>query len=184
MTTSQVCSVVDCEFCSIVNGELEGEEIYRDDKFVAVLHLKPAAAGHILLFTQHHYPILEQVPDFVVGEMFLVANKLSTTIFETLGAEGTNIIIENGVAAGQGIPHVSVHIIPRRENDGLTKLQWTPKKVNNDEMDVAQYQIKEQAEKVHPSTFEHEAKKEVVKEEKVEVKKGDDYRINQLRRRP
>ncbi len=190
--TSRGCSaMVDCEFCSIVNKELEGEELYRDDKVVGVLHLKPAAPGHILVFTAHHYPILEQVPDFEVGHVFSVANKLSTVVFETLGVDGTNIIIENGVAAGQSIPHVVAHIIPRHENDGL-KLQWQPKKVGNDEMDIAQHQIKEQTENIHPSAFEKE-KTQIVLEEESEGKKGedkksqkkkDDYRLSQLRRIP
>src|SRR3989344_799061 len=165
--------MADCEFCAIVGGDFESEEIYQDEKVVAVLHLKPAAPGHVLLFTKEHFPIIEQVPDFIVGHVFTVANKLSTAIFESLGVQGTNIIIENGTAAGQSIAHFSVHIIPRNENDGL-KLDWQPAKPGKEEMEIAHYQIKEQADTIHPSGFE---KEKVVVEEPVEEKKvsKDDY---------
>ena len=163
--------MTDCEFCAIIGGDFESEEIYQDEKVVAVLHLKPAAPGHVLLFTKEHFPIIEQVPDFIVGHAFTVANKLSTAIFESLGVQGTNIIIENGTAAGQSIAHFSVHIIPRNENDGL-KLDWQPAKPGKEEMEIAHYQIKEQADTIHPSGFE---KEKVVVEEPVEEKKEEKH---------
>ncbi len=174
--------MIDCEFCAILNGDFESEELYTDDKVTAVLHLKPASPGHILLFTKEHYPIIEQVPDFVVGHAFKVANKLSTAIFESLSVQGTNIVVENGTAAGQSIAHFSVHVIPRNENDGL-KLEWQPTKPGKEEVEIAHYQIKQQAESIHPSAFEKE--KEVVVEEKKEEKPvKDDFRWKQVRRIP
>lgn len=177
--------MTDCEFCAIVNGDFSSEEIYQDDKVIAVLHLKPAAPGHVLLFTKEHYPIIEQVPDFIVGHTFTVANKLSTAIFESLGAQGTNIIIENGTAAGQAIAHFSVHVIPRNENDGL-KLEWQPKKPGKEEVEIAHYQIKEQAESIHPSMFEKEMEEVVHEEPKKEKhdKHTEAHILRQLRRIP
>ena len=178
--------MADCEFCMIVRGDFESEEIYSDDDVFAVMHLKPAAPGHILLFTKQHYSIVEQIPDKIVGHLLSVANKLSIAIFESVGAQGTNIIVENGVASGQTVPHVSVHIIPRRENDGLN-LQWTPKKLNNDEMDVVQYQLKEQAQNIASIELETVKKKTAPEEKKDEKKKmgsPNDHRIRQLRRIP
>ncbi len=182
-------SMAGCEFCAIVKGEYESEEVYQDEKLFAVMHLKPAAPGHVLLFTKEHHSIIEQVPDFVVGHALNVANKLSVAIFEAIGAQGTNIIIENGNAAGQTIPHFSVNIIPRRENDGLN-LMWQPKKVTNEEMDMAQYQLKEQAEGISPAGFEQEKRQVVVKEEREEKeekkdkKEEQDYLFRQMRRIP
>ncbi len=184
--------MTDCEFCAILNGEYGSEEIYQDEDVFAVLHLKPAAPGHILIFTKQHFSILEQVPDFVLGQMFSVANKLSVAIFESLGAQGTNIIIENGIPAGQIIPHFSLHVIPRMENDGLG-LQWQPKKVTADDLDTAFLQIREKAENIHPSKFEEKkvtkpvATSESSKEtnaEKTGKKTSEDYRLRQLRRIP
>jgi histidine triad (HIT) family protein len=175
--------VSDCEFCAIVRGQFESEELYSDDKVVAVLHLKPAAPGQILLFTREHYSIMEQVPDFVMSHVLNVVNKLSIAMFETINAQGTNIIIENGVAAGQGIPHFAVSIVPRYENDGL-RLEWQPKKVSEEEMDVVLAQIKEECESVHPSAFERE-KAQVVSAPVEDKTVGEsDYRAKQLRRIP
>jgi histidine triad (HIT) family protein len=165
-----------CEFCGIISGEFEGETIYEDDNVHAVMHLKPAAQGHILLFPKQHYAILEQVPDDTIAHLFTTANKLSTAIFESIGVQGTNILIRNGTAAGQEIAHVTVHIIPRTDDDNL-KLEWQPIKADEEATDIAQYQIKEQLEK--PTTQHIEQQKE-----QVAPPKKNDYRIKQLRRIP
>jgi histidine triad (HIT) family protein len=169
-----------CEFCGIVQGEFESEELYSDESVIAVLHLKPAVPGQILLFTKEHYPIIEQVPDDVIGHIFSVANKLSVGLFESLGVQGTNIIIENGVAAGQSIPHFSVSIVPRNENDGMN-LEWTPTKPSDDELDIAHAQLVEEA-----NMIGSDEKKVVVEEEetKEETPPEGDYRMKQLKRVP
>ena len=175
-----------CEFCSIIKGQEEAETLYEDEKVMAVLHLKPAHPGQIIVFTKEHYPILEQVPDPAVVHTFKIANKLSTALFETLNIQGTNIIAQNGTAAGQIIPHFSVNIIPRSENDGLN-LQWEPKKLSKDEMDTAQLQLREFTENIHPSMFGKE-KKEVKPEAKEKPLKlsgsKENYLIKQLIRIP
>ena len=168
-----------CEFCSIVQGEFDSETIYADDKVIALMHLKPAAPGHVLLFTKEHHSIIEQVPDFVIGHAFVIANKISSAIFESLGVHGTNIIIENGTVAGQMIPHFSMHILPRNEDDGL-KLDWQPKSVTDDDSDIAQFQIKEKEESVNHDLLENEKK-----EEAHEIKKEQHNPLpRQLRRIP
>lgn len=177
-----------CEFCEIVKGNEEADIIYEDDKVMAVLNLKPASPGQILLFTKEHYPIMEQVPDSEVTHVFKIANKLSTVLFETLNIQGTNIIVQNGTAAGQFIPHFSVNIVPRSENDGLN-FQWEPKKLSKDELETAQLQLKEHTENIHPSMFGREKEKPKPKTEKQEkpVKlKGEkeNYLIKQLTRIP
>ncbi len=114
-----------CRICELIRNR--ESLIYEDDKIAAFLSRKPAIPGHIVLTTKGHYPIFENVPDDAVSHIFTVANKLSTITFETLGAQGTNIIVNNGLAAGQKEPHFLVNIIPRKEGDNL-KLEWNPKK--------------------------------------------------------
>lgn len=175
-----------CEFCDIIQGKEEAETIYEDDRLLAVLHLKPAFPGQILLFTKEHHPILEQVPDYLVAHTFKVANKLSTALFETLNIQGTNLLVQNGTAAGQLIPHFSINIIPRSEKDGLN-LQWEPKKLSKEDMDTAQLQLKSFTENIHPSIFEKEKKKiELVLEEKPLklTSSKENYLIKQLNRIP
>lgn len=186
--------MVDCEFCAIIEGELESDKIYEDEEVIAVLNLKPAIPGQAFIFPKEHHPVMEQVPDGLIGHVFNVASKISTVIFETLNSQGTNLLIQNGVAAGQGIPHFSVNIIPRLEEDNLN-LRWKPKDVEEDQLDVVQHKLEEQLSDVHPSGFGQEKQKEEKnksedQEEKSETKKlentseEENYLIKQLERTP
>jgi len=168
-----------CEFCSIIKGKEEAETIYEDNKVMAVLHLKPSHPGQVLLFTKEHYPIFEQVTDPLVAHTFKIANKISTVLFETLNIQGTNIVVQNGTAAGQVIPHFALNIIPRSEGDGLN-FQWEPKKISKDEMDTAQLQLKEFAENIHPSMFQKETVKVKPKTEEAQPLKLDKNKENYL----
>lgn len=172
-----------CKICEIIK---EKKELIYQDKYVfAALASEPASPGHIILFPKKHYPILEQVPDYVVAHLFQIANKLSIAIFETIGCHGTNIIIQNGLAAGQKIPHVSLHIIPRKENDGLN-LQWIPKQFSEEEMSTVELKIKEETKNI--GGFEKEQKKEAIKLDKKQTEKisneEENYLIKQLRKIP
>ena len=102
------------------------------------------------------------------------------------GAAGTNIILQNGVAAGQEIPHICVHIIPRNEGDGLD-FQWEPKRLTEEQMSAVELKVKEASGEV--GKFEDKEKKKPIKiEKKVKKVKADDdkenYMIKQLERIP
>ena len=125
-----------CEYCEIAKGKLQGEKIYEDKKIVAILKETAVTHGHVVVFPKKHYVIMEMVPDSLINYIFNVANKLRVAIFESLGVQGTNIIVQNGTGAGQKTPHFSVEIIPRREEDGL-QLDWKPKQLLEEEMDLA-----------------------------------------------
>ena len=173
--------MTDCQYCEIIQGKEKTKKIFEDDKVIAILHPKPAAVGHIVLFCKEHQPILENVKDYDIGYLFKIANKLSTAAFESLGAQGTNVIIQNGVAAGQKIAHSSVHVIPRRENDGL-HLEWQPRQLNEEEMSTVELQLKEETKNI--GQFEKEEEQPVkLDTEKKEIK-GDNYLVKQLRRIP
>src|SRR3989338_3155345 len=113
----------DCAYCDLAE---KGDKLFEDDNAIAAMSPEPASRGHALVMPKEHFTILEQVPDFIAGRLFALANKISTAMFETLRVSGTNIIIENGSAAGQKIAHLSINIIPRSENDGLG-FNWMPK---------------------------------------------------------
>lgn len=172
----------DCQLCGLKDSK---EIIYEDDKVAAVLSPEPAALGHIILFPKTHYQIIEQIPDYEFGHLLSIANKLSTAAFESIGAQGTNIIIQNGVDANQEIPHVSVHIIPRRENDGID-FQWLPKQLTEEQMSTVELQLKEGAKDV--GAFQMAPKSEPIKLDKkpeaIVLTKEENYLIKQLRRIP
>lgn len=108
-----------CIFCQIVAGKIQSRKIYEDDKVVALLDINPANPGHTLLVTKEHYSIMPQVPDDDVAHVFMVVKSLSNSMLKSIDAHGTNIIVANGITAGQRAQHFMVHVIPRRENDAL-----------------------------------------------------------------
>ena len=108
-----------CIFCQIIAGKVQSRKIYEDDKAIALLDINPANPGHILLLTKEHYSIMPQVPDDEVAHVFMVAKSLSNSMLRGIDAQGTNIIVANGIAAGQRAQHFMVHVIPRKDNDGV-----------------------------------------------------------------
>jgi len=174
---------VTCKICeSIKNSQLK---IYEDKNIIAMLNDKPATAGHIIMTTKEHYPIFENIPDELVAHIFSVANKLSTITFETLGAHGTNIIVNNGLTAGQKDPHFLVHVIPRRENDNID-FGWQPKKASEDEFNEILSKLTGTME-VTPETPQEEVISEVKKEDgdnKDESGDSKDYLLDSLTRIP
>ncbi|MBI4141088.1 HIT family protein, partial [Candidatus Woesearchaeota archaeon] len=141
--------------------------LYENDKAAAFLSTEPATIGHIIIAPKQHTPILEQVPDFIVSELFATANKLSITCFESLGAEGTNIIVQNGIAAGQTSSHVTLNIVPRKEGDNLP-LVWKPRPLSEEEMSTVELKVKEETKKI--GSFENEKPKPVEIEKPKEIK--------------
>ena len=108
-----------CIFCKILSGEVASKKIYEDDKSMAILDINPANPGHLLLMPKEHYAIMPLIPDKELSHLTMVTKALSHVMLNTLKAEGTNIFIANGVAAGQRAQHFMIHIIPRKEGDGV-----------------------------------------------------------------
>lgn len=177
----------ECEICNIVHKKSK-LKIYEDDTVTAILNPKPSVPGHVLVFTKKHYSIIEQVPDYEVEKLFNVANKISKSMFDSLGITGTNIILNNGIPAGQKYPHVVVNIIPRTDNDAL-KLEWIPKKADESELSTVELLMKENSaslgikEKEKAAPIEIESKPESIETSK-NSRPEDNMLIKQLRRIP
>ena len=146
-----------CVFCGIAEGKIQSKKIYEDNLLIGTLDINPANKGHVILFPKSHYEILSLMTD--VGHLFNVANKISSAVFEATNAEGTNIFVANGVAAGQKAPHIAVHIIPRFKDDKV-KFLW-------EKADVTEKQMDELAKSLRSIL----GKKVAVKEEKKEIEK-------------
>ncbi len=168
-----------CSFCELI--ENKQNLLYEDEKIYAMLYPNPSTPGHVAVLPKEHATILEQVPDYVVSEMFAKANKMSIVAFETVGAQGTNLLIQNGVAAGQKNAHVILHVIPRRQNDGI-KLEWQPKQLTEEQMSTVELNLKEATKRVGEFETEKPKPKEIKEPEK--LTKEEDYLIKQLKRRP
>ena len=172
--------MTDCTLCNKKLGI-----IHETENIIAALAPKPASPGHIIVYPKKHYTILEQIPDYEVGELFQIVNKLSIIIFEALQLQGTNIILQNGLAAGQTTPHVMVHIIPRKEKDNIN-FEWKPKQLTQEEMSTVELKLKQAAETI--GEFKKQKKSEPVKLDKKPetIKESEEinYLIKQLERIP
>jgi histidine triad (HIT) family protein len=173
-----------CDYCEIVKRKVKAEVVYEDDKVMAIVKDLAAFPGQICVFPKEHYTILEMVPDAIVNHLFKIVNKLGIAIFEGLGVQGTNIVVQNGTAAGQTTPHFCVDIIPRRERDGLD-FQWKIKQLMEEETDTAYLMLKEEGEKLIVGV---DVKEEVFHDDKTEMiteKEGEEnYMVKQLKRMP
>jgi len=174
--------MTECLICKIIDGTLPAKKIYEDDDLVAVLDFNGANPGHSFVIPKQHIPIFEQTPTHLVGKLFNIANKISSAIFDTLGVQGTNIFVANGVPAGQKVAHLMVNVIPRKENDGI-KLEWQPKQLSEEEMSTIELKLKDEIGNIG---FEEAPKAKPIKAEPVsnEVSGEDNYLVKQLRRIP
>ena len=171
--------MAECSYCELATKK--ESIVFEDNDMAVVMAARPAAKGHMMVIPKQHVPILEQAPKGLAGKLFLVANKMSALAFQVLGAQGTNIILENGVPAGQIIPHLAVHVLPRKKDDGL-KLEWAPKKATEEDLGSAEERLK--AHVGEPELAEEKPRKKEAPERIVADKNKEDYLLKQLERMP
>jgi len=108
-----------CVFCRIVRGEIPATTVYEDDQLLAFLDIAPLAPGHTLLIPKSHHVSLTTVPAELAGRLLATAARIAPAVMRAVEADGFNLLISNGACAGQVVPHVHLHIIPRLPEDGL-----------------------------------------------------------------
>src|SRR5215213_7702082 len=120
-----------CLFCRIVSGELPATVVYEDENAVAFLDHRPLFHGHTLLVPREHVETLADLPVTLVGPYFEAAQLLTRAVQAALDAEGTFVAMNNRVS--QSVPHLHVHVVPRRRKDGLKGFFWPRTKYKSDE---------------------------------------------------
>ena len=123
-----------CIFCKIAGGEIPSTTLYEDDDFRVILDLGPATRGHALLIPKEHYRDLFDLEDEVAQKVLLRARRIAGRMKEALGADGFNLVQNNGKAAGQTVFHFHMHLIPRYENDHAGIL-WKPGETTPEELE-------------------------------------------------
>ncbi len=108
-----------CIFCKIVAGELPSYKIYEDEKTLAFLNIYPSSIGHTIVIPKTHYANLEEIPETDLTALILTTKKVGSILKNKLVAPGYNIASNNDPVAGQQIPHIHFHLIPRHSGDGL-----------------------------------------------------------------
>lgn len=182
-----------CDICGQIQGAVKSFVVYDDEHVVAVLDQK-AKLGQILLFPRTHLPILESIPDPLIMHLGNTATKLSVTLYKALELGGTNIIINNGVPAGQKQPHFSISIIPRKDGDGID-FSWPHKEIPEEKMNDVENKIKAELAKVMQAPVKEKAEEkpteegskgtqEVDETSVTEETTEEDYQVKRLTRRP
>jgi histidine triad (HIT) family protein len=111
-----------CTFCRIATEDLPAEIVWREPGMVAFLDHKPLFPGHVLLIPEPHIETLDELPTVMTGPFFESVKRLQRAVEKAMEAEGSFIAINNRVS--QSVPHLHVHIVPRRKGDGLKGFFW------------------------------------------------------------
>lgn len=125
-----------CLSCAIVAGEAPAHIVLDDDIAVAFLDVKPLFKGHVLVVPRRHVDTLADLAPVDVGPLFERVRRLSAAVPEAVDAHGTFVAINNVVS--QSVPHLHVHVVPRRRKDGLRGFMW-PRLRYADDAEAAQY---------------------------------------------
>lgn len=120
-----------CAFCRVVAGDVPAEVVFEDEISLAFLDHRPVFPGHVLLVPKYHYEVLTDLPVELVGPYFQNAQTLVQAVETAMEAEGTFVAMNNRIS--QSVPHLHVHIVPRRRKDGLKGFFWPRHKYNSEE---------------------------------------------------
>jgi histidine triad (HIT) family protein len=111
-----------CAFCKIIRKDVESHSVFEDDVSLVFLDHRPLFPGHCLLVPKEHYATLNDLPQLLIGRLFANAQLLARAIEQGLWAEGTFVAVNNRVS--QSVPHLHIHVVPRRKKDGLKGFFW------------------------------------------------------------
>lgn len=136
---------MDCIFCKIIKGEIPCYKILEDDKFIAFLDIKPINVGHTLVVPKKHSQFISEMDDSDLEKIMVFVKKINNTLRKSLiKCQAINFEIADGKEAGQEIPHVHLHLIPRFSDDGYSHKY--PKNYNKS---ISSEDFKKVAEKIN-----------------------------------
>ena len=104
-------------FCGIVEGRIPAQKVYEDEHVVAFMDIGPVVKGHVLVVPKRHYDPITGTPDEVLSRLIRVVRIVADAQMKGLKADGINVTQANGRVAGQVVPHIHFHVIPRFEDD-------------------------------------------------------------------
>lgn len=135
----------DCIFCDIISGKLPSSVVYQDARCSAFMDIQPVNTGHILVIPNSHATRLADLDEDIGADLFRVAQRIAAALrMSGLKCEGVNLFLADGVAAGQEVFHVHLHVFPRHRGDGFG-LKFPPgyaDKPERQELDAIALQIR------------------------------------------
>lgn len=117
---------MDCIFCKIIKGEIPSYKIYEDDFTYAFLDIAAEGYGHTLVVPKKHFDNFLECPKFYLQKCMDTVKKIARHYIDDCGFSGFNLIVNNSECAGQSVMHLHIHIIPRKDGDGISL--WNIKK--------------------------------------------------------
>ena len=125
-----------CLFCRLASGDVAAATVFEDSLTLAFLDHRPLFPGHVLLIPKAHYETLADLPAELVAPLFANARLLSIAVEQAMASDGSFVAINNRVS--QSVPHLHIHIVPRRKKDGLKGFFWprNPYKSDSEMEDV------------------------------------------------
>jgi histidine triad (HIT) family protein len=124
-------SPTDCLFCRIARREIAALVVDEDETTVTFLDHRPVFPGHCLIVPREHYGTMMDLPAPALASVFGKAQRIARAIETGLSTDGTFVAVNNKVS--QSVPHVHVHVVPRRKKDGLRGFFWPRHKYASDE---------------------------------------------------
>ncbi len=186
---------MNCPTCSLIHSAPLDKVVYEDAVCVALFSPTTAAVGHLEIIPKKHAETLEEIPDDILAQLFYVASYSASAVYEGLGASGTNILCNNGPGSGAK-GHLTIHVLPRKENDGISFV-WEPKTLAPADFEEVQKKIKDKTDYISlekkksvlqspsPSTVEVTDVAEAVPQQPAVMNKDEDnYMIKHLTRIP
>ncbi|WNL45827.1 HIT domain-containing protein [Dyella sp. BiH032] len=111
-----------CPFCAIVAGQAEASIVAETPAAIAFLDLRQAVPGHVLVVPRRHVETIFELDPALGGELMVLATGVAKALQASLQPAGLNLWQSNGAAGGQEVPHLHLHVQPRRVGDGLFRV--------------------------------------------------------------
>ena len=131
----------DCIFCKIVAGDIPACKVLQDDTSLGFMDIGPVSEGHVLLIPREHYQTIDDIPEDVAASVLKLLPQLVAAVKTVTGCQGVNVLQNNGTIAGQLVPHVHFHIIPRSPG-GKFNFNWPTEKYPEGRMEELGNEIK------------------------------------------
>jgi histidine triad (HIT) family protein len=139
----------DCVFCQIIEGNIPGRTVYEDDDVFAFLDANPLSRGHTLVIPKNHHERVSDLPPEDRAAVFETLGRLAPVVEAAVDADGVTVGMNDGEAAGQEVPHVHGHLVPRFDGDGAGAIHTifrSTADLSDDELDEVAEEIKAAAE--------------------------------------
>ncbi len=109
----------ECIFCKIAQGEIKSEIVDESNNFLAIYDIRPKVPGHVLIISKNHYVTLLDIPSKLGEELLSFTKHIASMLLEKKLGDGFNLLMNNLPPAGQIVMHAHLHVLPRKEQDGL-----------------------------------------------------------------